>query len=136
MKSEMERVNNWVDWYEVKLNKIREAPVDRRLQMLERLYRINQKNKDCGVTITSTGVINPVSYPEYPPELKIPEYKDPNDPVRKEYNQVDYFKKVVKSYRGLDEDANKYVKKVKPLIDCNQLDNLELKHVRLPMAKV
>ena len=25
MKSETERLNNWVDWYEVKLNEIREA---------------------------------------------------------------------------------------------------------------
>ena len=31
MKSEMERLNNWADWYEVKLNEIREAPVDSRL---------------------------------------------------------------------------------------------------------
>ena len=30
MKSETERLNNWVDWYVVKLNKIREAPVDER----------------------------------------------------------------------------------------------------------
>ena len=26
MKKETERLNNWVDWYEVKLNEIREAP--------------------------------------------------------------------------------------------------------------
>ena len=26
MKKEMERLKNWVNWYEVKLNKIREAP--------------------------------------------------------------------------------------------------------------
>ena len=113
MKSETGRLNNWIDWYDVKLNEIREAPVDSRLRMLERLYRISEANKNCGVTITSTGVINPVTYPAYPPELKIPEYKDPkdfvnpfcdvrgpNDPVRKEYDQVDYFKKVVRSYRG------------------------------------
>ena len=31
MKSETERLNNWVDWYEVKLNEIREALVDSRL---------------------------------------------------------------------------------------------------------
>ena len=42
MKSEMERLNNWVDWYEVKLNEIREAPVDERLQKLVRLYRISE----------------------------------------------------------------------------------------------
>ena len=76
MKSEMERLKNWVNWYEVKLNEIREASVDSRLQMLERLYRISEKNRNCGVTITSAGVINPVIYPEYPPELKILEYND------------------------------------------------------------
>ena len=38
MKSETERLNNWVDWYEVKLDEIREALVDSRLRMLERLY--------------------------------------------------------------------------------------------------
>ena len=63
MKSETERLNNWVDWYEVKLNEIREAPVDSRLRMLERLYRIREKNKNCGVMIISAGVINPVNYP-------------------------------------------------------------------------
>ena len=31
MKKEMERLKNWVNWYEVKLNQIREAPVDERL---------------------------------------------------------------------------------------------------------
>ena len=81
--------------------------------MLERLYRISEANKNCGVTITSAGVINLVTYPAYPPKLKILEYEDPkdfvnpfcniqgpNDPVHKEYNQVDYFKKVVRSYQG------------------------------------
>ena len=149
MKKETERLSNWVNWYEVKLNEIREATADNRLRLLERLYRISEKNKNCGVTITSAGVINPVNYPVYPPELKIPEYEDPkdfvnpfcdvrgpNDPVRKEYNQVDYFKKVVRSYRGRDDDADKYVKKVKPLIDCSQLDDLKLEGVRIAMAKV
>ena len=79
MKAEMERLKNWVDWYEVKLNEIREAPVDSRLQKLGRLYRISEKNKNCGVMITSTEVINPVNYPVYPPELKIPEYEDHKD---------------------------------------------------------
>ena len=76
MKSETERLNNLVDWYEVKLNEMREAPVDSRLRMLERLYRISEANKNCGVMITSAGVINLVNYPVYPPELKIPEYED------------------------------------------------------------
>ena len=80
--------------------------------------------------------------------MKIPKYEDPkdfvnpfcdvrgpNDPVRKEYDQVDYFKEVVKSYQG-DEDADKYVKKGKPLIDCSQLDDLTLEEVRIAMVKV
>ena len=113
MKPEMERLKNWVDWYEVKLNEIREAPIDSRLRMLERLYRINEANKNCGVTITRARVINLVTYPAYPPELKILEYEDPkdfvnpfydvrglNDPVRKEYDQVDYFRKVIRFYQG------------------------------------
>ena len=149
MKSETERLKNWVNWYEVKLNEIREAPVDSRPQKLGRLYRISERNKHTGVTITSAGVINPVNYPVYPPELKIPQYEDPedfvnpfcdvrgpNDPVCKTYYQVDYFEKVVRAYQGRDEDAVKYVKKVKPLIDCSQLDDLKLEEVRIAMAKV
>ena len=117
--------------------------------MLERLYRISEANKNCGVTITSVGVINPVNYPAYPTELKILKYEDPenfvnpfcngqgpNDPVPKTYNQVDYFKKVVRAYQGRDEDAVKYVKKVKPLIYCCQLDDLKLEEVRIAMTKV
>ena len=79
MKSETKRLNNRVDWYEVKLNKIREAPVDERPQKLGRLCRISERNKHTGVTITSAGVINPVNHPVYPPQLKIPEYEDPKD---------------------------------------------------------
>ena len=57
--------------------------------------------------------------------------------MRKTYGQLDYFKKVVRAYRGLDEDAVKYVKKVKAIIgDDKPLDELELKHVRQAMAKV
>ena len=148
MKSETERLNNWVDWYEVKLNEIREAPVDVRLRMLERLYRISERNKRTGVTITSAGVIKPVNYPVYPPELKIPEYNDNEEnpfydsPMAsslsagcKPYNQIGSFKQIVEAYRGRD-DADKYVKKVKPLTDCSQLDNLKLEEVRIAMAKV
>ena len=99
--------------------------------------------------ITSAGVINPVNYPVYLPELKILEYENPkdfvssfcdirgpNDPVYKEYNQVDYFKKVIRSYRGRDDDADKYVKKVKSLVHCSQLDDLKLEEVRIAIAKV
>ena len=158
MKKEMERLKNWVNWYAVKLNEIREALVDSRLQMLERLYRISEKNKNCGVTITSAGVINPVSYPEYPPELKMPEYKSvdcvcpdrcgiheenpfcdiplkPSASGSKKDDPMDYFRQIIRAYQGLDEDAVKYVKKVKELID-KPLDKIEFKHVRLAMAKV
>ena len=50
-------------------------------------------------------------------------------------NQLDYFKQIIRAYQGRDEDAGKYVKKVKELID-KPLDKLELQHVRLAMAKV
>ena len=149
MKSETKRLNNWVDWYEVKLNEIREAPIDSRLRMLERLYRISERNKCTGVTITSAGVINPVNYPVYPPELKIPEYNDNEEnpfcdsptvsslPAGcKPYNQISYFKQIVEAYQGRDDDADKYVKKVNPLIDCSQLDDLKVEEVRIAMAKV
>ena len=115
--------------------------------MLERLYQISEKNKNCGVTITSAGVINPVNYPEYPPELKISEYKsldfvcpDPcgiheenpfydvptassSNAGSKAYDRMDCFRKVVRAYRGLDEGVSKYFKKVKALID-KPLDDL------------
>ena len=144
MKSEMERLNNWVDWYEVKLNEIREAPIDSRLRMLERLYRISERNKCTGVTITSAGVINLVNYPVYPPELKILECNDNeenpfcNAPMAssllagcKLYSQINYFKQIIRSYQGRDDDSDKNVKKVKPLIDCSQLDDLQLEEVRI-----
>ena len=50
-------------------------------------------------------------------------------------NQIDYFRQIIKAYQVRDEDAVKYVKKVKALID-KPLDELELGHVRLAMAKV
>ena len=50
-------------------------------------------------------------------------------------NQLDYFKKIIRAYQGRDEDAVKYVKKVKALID-RPLDKIELGHVRLAVAKV
>ena len=56
--------------------------------------------------------------------------------MRKEYDQLDYFKMVIRAYRERDDDADKYVKKVKPLIDCSQLDDLKLEEVRIAMAKV
>ena len=80
--------------------------------------------------------------------MKLPEYKSPNDeenpfwdlpglgssPVHKMYYQLDYFKKVVRAYWGLDEDAAKYVKKVKAIIGDKEPSELE--RVRQAMAKV
>ena len=52
MKEETERLSKLVDWYECKLNEMREAPVDSRPRKLEKLYRYSEKNEDSGVTIT------------------------------------------------------------------------------------
>ena len=155
MKEETERLNKLVDWYKFKLDEIREAPVDSRQRKLEKLYQISEKNKHLGVTITRAGTLNQVDYPKYPPELKLHEYDDNNEenvfcdapkpgslPAGcKPYNQLDYFRQIIRAYQGQDEDAVKYVKKVKELID-KPLDGpcgpheLELGHVRLAMAKV
>ena len=80
--------------------------------------------------ITRAGTLNPVNYPGYPPELELHEYEDnEEDPFYdapkpgslpagcKPYNQLDYFRQIIKAYQGRDEDAVKYVKKVKALID-------------------
>ena len=145
----MQCLNKLVDWYELKLDEIREAPVDSRPRKLEKLYQISEKNKHLGVTITRAGTINLVNYPGYPPELKLHEYKDNNEedifcntptvsslPAGcKPSNQLDYFRQIIRAYQGQDEDAVKYVKKVKALID-KPLDQLELGHIRLAMAKV
>ena len=80
MEKETERLNNWVGWYKHKLKEIDEAPVDSRLRMLERLYRVSEKNKNCGVMITRAGTLNPVNYPGYPPELKLPEDNNEEKP--------------------------------------------------------
>ena len=50
-------------------------------------------------------------------------------------NQLDYFRQIIRAYQGRYEDAVKYVKKVKKLID-KPLYKLELRHVGLSMAKV
>ena len=54
-----------------------------------------------------------------------------NDYPRKEcgYNQLYYFRSVIRSYQGLDEKAEKYVEKVKSFID-KPLDELEIEDVR------
>ena len=67
------------DWYKLKFNEIREAPVDSRPRKLEKQYRYSEKNKNLGVTITKFGTLNPVNYPKYPPELEIIEQSDYDD---------------------------------------------------------
>ena len=103
-------------------------------------------------------IINPVNYPQYLPELKIPEYKsldcvclDPcgiheenqlvleeyssDHPIKRGDDQLDNFKKLVKAYDGRDSNAVKYVKKVEAFID-KPLDELELKDIREIMNEV
>ena len=79
--------------------------------------------------------------------MELPEYEDntkesilyveprPGSSGCKPSNQLDYFKKIIRAYQGRDEDAVKYIKKVKELID-KPLDKIESGHVRLAMAKV
>ena len=54
----------------------------------------------------------------------------------KPYNQLDYFRQIIRAYQGQDEDAVKYVKKVKALINKPLDRMIELEDVRLAMAKV
>ena len=74
--------------------------------------------------------------------MELPEYEDNEEIVfynaptasslsagYKPYNQLDYFKKLIKAYNGYDSDAVKYVKNVKALID-KPLDELELEDIR------
>ena len=80
--------------------------------------------------------------------MELPEYEDNEEIVfydaptassfpagRKPYSQLDHFRKIIRAYQGRDEDAVKYVKKVKALID-KPWDEIELGHIRLAMAKV
>ena len=121
MKGETERLDELVDWYKCKLNGIREAPVDSRPRKLRKLYQCSEKNKDLGVTITRAGTLAPVDYPKYPPELELHEYEDNEEGVfydaptmnslpagYKAYNQLDYFRQLIKAYNGNDSDAVKY----------------------------
>ena len=137
-----------VDWYKLELNEIRGTPIYIRPRKLEKLYQSSEKNKHLGVVIIRARTINPVDYPSYPPKLKSHEYKDNEEDVFcdaptasslpagcKLHNQFDYFRQIIRAYQGGDEDAVKYVKKVKALID-KPLDELELGHIRLAMAKV
>ena len=52
------------------------------------------------------------------------------------YNQLDYLRKILRAYQGRNEDAFKYVKKVKALIDKPLDQMIESEEVRLAMAKV
>ena len=54
----------------------------------------------------------------------------------KPFNQLDCFKKIIRAYQGRDEDAVKYVKKVKALIDKPLDEMIELEDISLAMAKV
>ena len=56
-------------------------------------------------------------------------------PKNRGYNQLDYFKKAIKAYEGRDEDAVRYVEKVKAFID-KPLDEVELEDVRAIKKKV
>ena len=113
MKEEMERLNKLVDLYKFKLDEIRKAPVDSRPRKLEKLYRYSEANKDSRVMIIRAGTLNLVNYPKYPPELKLHEYEDNEEdsfydaPMAsslpagcKPYNQVNYFKKIIRAYQG------------------------------------
>ena len=122
MKEEMERLNELVDWYKCKLKEISEAPVDSKPRKLEKLYQRSEKNKDLGVTITRAGILALVDYPNYPPKLELPEDNEEivfcDAPTAsslaagyKSYNQLDYFKKLIKAYNGYDSDAIKHVKR-------------------------
>ena len=113
MKEETERLNKLVDWYKFKLNEIREAPVGDRPRKLRKLYQCSEKPKHFGVTINPYGVLNPVNYPKYPPELETIEQDDYDDEFfydaptssalpagYKPYNHNKYFKKTIKMYQG------------------------------------
>ena len=148
MKEETERLNELVDWYKFKLDEIREAPVDSGPRKLEKLYQSSEKNKHLVVMITRAGTLAPVDYPSYPPKLKSHEYEDNEEDVFydapkpgslpagcKPFNQLNYFRQIIRAYQGRDEDAVKYVKKVKALIDKPLDEMIELGHVRIAMAK-
>ena len=56
-------------------------------------------------------------------------------PIKRGYNQLDNFKKLIKAYNGYDSDAVKYVEKVEAFID-KRLDELELEDVKTIRKKV
>ena len=112
------------------------------------VYQYSEANKDSRVMITRAGTLAPVNYPKYPPELELHEYEDNEEGIfydaptasslpagYRSYNQLSYFRQLIKAYNDYDSDAVKYVKKVKALTD-KPLDEIELGHIRLAMAKV
>ena len=52
-----------------------------------------------------------------------------SDSLRNQYIQLDYFKKAIKPYQGLDEEAEKYIEKVKSFID-KPIDEIEKEDIR------
>ena len=52
------------------------------------------------------------------------------------YSQLNYFRQLIKAYNGYDENAVKYVKKVKAFIDKPLDEMIESGHIRLAVAKV
>ena len=56
-------------------------------------------------------------------------------PIKRGYNQLDNFKKLIKAYNGYDSDAVKYVENVEAFID-KRLDELELEDVETIRKKV
>ena len=80
--------------------------------------------------------------------MELPEYEDNEEIVfydpptasslpagYKPFNQLNYFKKLIKAYNGYDSDAVKYVKEVKALID-KPLDKIQLEDVKVIRKKV
>ena len=66
--------------------------------------------------------------------LVLEEYSS-GHPIKRGYDQLDNFKKLIKAYNGRDSDAVEYVEKVEAFID-KPLDKLELKDIRATMNKV
>ena len=56
-------------------------------------------------------------------------------PIKRGYDQLDNFKKLIKAYDGRDSNEVKYVKKVEAFIDI-PLGELELKDIRAVMINV
>ena len=67
-------------------------------------------------------------------KLVLEEYSS-SCPVKQSYNQLDYFKNIIRAYQDRDECAFKHVEKVKALID-KPLDEIQLEDIRLAVKKV